>query len=135
MLEVDIGGARRSHACRVAAALEGASDLGHTYLGCEHLVLGLADQAEGAARELLGDLGIKPDRVRRAIPAAVGAATLGYTHAHEMLGPVAALPGNRFPNMVAVADHYAIIDQDLRFELLLDLFVEGLARNARGEAP
>jgi TetR/AcrR family transcriptional regulator, tetracycline repressor protein len=41
---------------------------------------------------------------------------------------IASLPADRFPNMVALAEHYAIVDQDLRFELLLDLFVEGLAR-------
>jgi hypothetical protein len=27
----------------------------------------------------------------------------------------------------ALADHFAISDQDLRFEVLLDLFVDGLA--------
>jgi TetR/AcrR family transcriptional regulator, tetracycline repressor protein len=43
---------------------------------------------------------------------------------------VAALPADRFPNLVAVADHFAIGDPDERFELLLDLFVEGLARRA-----
>jgi AcrR family transcriptional regulator len=43
---------------------------------------------------------------------------------------IASLPEDRFPNMVALADHYAIIDQDLRFELLLDLFVDGLAKRA-----
>jgi TetR/AcrR family transcriptional regulator, tetracycline repressor protein len=41
---------------------------------------------------------------------------------------IASLPADRFPNMVALAEHYAIVDQDRRFELLLDLFVEGLAR-------
>ena len=45
----------------------------------------------------------------------------------EYLG---SLPGDQFPNMVAVADHFAITDQDMRFELLLDTFVEGLARRA-----
>src|SRR5215218_11112278 len=43
---------------------------------------------------------------------------------------IASLPGDQFPNMVAVADHFAITDQDVRFELLLDIFVEGLARRA-----
>jgi TetR/AcrR family transcriptional regulator, tetracycline repressor protein len=46
---------------------------------------------------------------------------------------IASLPGDQFPNMVAVADHFAITDQDVRFELLLDIFVEGLAR--RGGTP
>jgi TetR/AcrR family tetracycline transcriptional repressor len=47
---------------------------------------------------------------------------------------IASLPADRFPNMVAVADHYAISDADRRFELLLDIFVEGLARRAATEA-
>jgi AcrR family transcriptional regulator len=49
---------------------------------------------------------------------------------------VASLPPDHFPNMVAVADHYAMIDQDKRFELMLDLFVDGLAKRAaeRGDA-
>jgi AcrR family transcriptional regulator len=40
---------------------------------------------------------------------------------------IAALPADRFPNMVAVADHYAIVDNDRRFALLIDLYVDGLA--------
>lgn len=37
-------------------------------------------------------------------------------------------------NLVAVADYYAISNPDLRFELLLDLFVQVLAeRSARGD--
>jgi AcrR family transcriptional regulator len=43
---------------------------------------------------------------------------------------LAALPADRFSNLREVADHFAITDQDARFELLLDLFVEGLARRA-----
>jgi TetR/AcrR family tetracycline transcriptional repressor len=47
---------------------------------------------------------------------------------------IASLPTDRFPNMVAVADHYAIIDQSLRFELLLDVYVDGLATRAGRQA-
>jgi AcrR family transcriptional regulator len=43
---------------------------------------------------------------------------------------IASLPADRFPNMIALADHYAVTDQDQRFELLLDLYVEGLAKRA-----
>jgi hypothetical protein len=44
---------------------------------------------------------------------------------------IAALPADRFPNMVAVADHYAISDADRRFSLLIDLYVDGLAARVR----
>jgi AcrR family transcriptional regulator len=43
---------------------------------------------------------------------------------------VASLPPGQFPNLTAVADHFANADHDERFELLLDLFVGGLARRA-----
>jgi hypothetical protein len=41
---------------------------------------------------------------------------------------LASLSPSDFPNLVALADHFAASDPELRFELLLDLFVEGLAR-------
>ena len=43
---------------------------------------------------------------------------------------VASLPIERFPNLVALADHLTTSDPDTRFELLLDLFVDGLAQRA-----
>jgi AcrR family transcriptional regulator len=45
---------------------------------------------------------------------------------------IASLPTDRFPNLVAVADQFTITDPDLRFELLIDIFVSGLARQAKG---
>jgi AcrR family transcriptional regulator len=45
------------------------------------------------------------------------------------------LPTEQFSNLREVAEHFAITDQDARFELLLDLFVDGLAaRVAAGGA-
>jgi hypothetical protein len=43
---------------------------------------------------------------------------------------LASLPADQFSNIQAVGRHFADPDQDSRFELLLDLFVEGLARRA-----
>jgi AcrR family transcriptional regulator len=43
---------------------------------------------------------------------------------------LASLPPERFPNLVALADHIVAGDPDARFELLLDLFVDGLAQRA-----
>jgi AcrR family transcriptional regulator len=43
---------------------------------------------------------------------------------------ISSLPADRFPNLVALADQFAVGDADVRFELLLDLFVGGLARRA-----
>jgi AcrR family transcriptional regulator len=43
---------------------------------------------------------------------------------------VAALPADTFPHLVAVAGHFGDFEPDERFELLLDIFVDGLARRA-----
>jgi AcrR family transcriptional regulator len=44
----------------------------------------------------------------------------------------ASLPGDRFPNLVAVAGRFTQGDADERFALLVDLFVDGLAARAEG---
>jgi TetR/AcrR family transcriptional regulator, tetracycline repressor protein len=44
---------------------------------------------------------------------------------------VAALPADRFPHLVRLADQLAVDDPDQRFELLLDVFVDGLAQRAQ----
>jgi hypothetical protein len=44
---------------------------------------------------------------------------------------LAALPSDRFPNLAELADLVAAADADQRFELLLDLFVDGLAHRAQ----
>jgi len=50
--------------------------------------------------------------------------------AQMVRGYLESLPRDRFPNLTEVAESFAFSDQDARFELLLDLFVEGLARRA-----
>jgi AcrR family transcriptional regulator len=53
--------------------------------------------------------------------------------AAEMVGGyLRSLPADQFPNLAAVGQHFAMADQDARFELLLDLFVDGLAAKAAG---
>jgi TetR/AcrR family transcriptional regulator, tetracycline repressor protein len=42
----------------------------------------------------------------------------------------AALPGDRFPNLSAVAGEFAATNLDERFELLIGIFVDGLAGRA-----
>jgi AcrR family transcriptional regulator len=53
---------------------------------------------------------------------------------------ITSLPADQFPNMVGLADEFAFSDADERFEMLIDIFVDGLARRAavssrRGRAP
>jgi AcrR family transcriptional regulator len=48
---------------------------------------------------------------------------------------IASLPAGRFPTMVALAKEFALADPDPRFELLLDIFVTGIASRATGPQP
>jgi AcrR family transcriptional regulator len=43
---------------------------------------------------------------------------------------IASLPAGLFPNLTALADEFSFSDADERFELLIDIFVDGLARRA-----
>jgi ATP-dependent Clp protease ATP-binding subunit ClpA len=47
-------------------AQESAIGLGHEYLGCEHILIGLTN-GDGVSARVLGDLGVTADRVRAAI--------------------------------------------------------------------
>ena len=46
---------------------------------------------------------------------------------------VAGLPAEQFPNLVAVADHFGLGDNDQSFELLIDLFADGLAQRVQAQ--
>jgi AcrR family transcriptional regulator len=43
---------------------------------------------------------------------------------------IASLPAEAFPTMVGLADEFAFADADERFDMLIDIFVDGLARRA-----
>ena len=43
---------------------------------------------------------------------------------------IASLPSALFPTMTDLADEFALADPDERFELLIDIFVDGLSRHA-----
>jgi AcrR family transcriptional regulator len=47
---------------------------------------------------------------------------------------MASLPPQAFPNLVAMAEEYSSADPEERFELLIDIFVDGLARRAASQA-
>jgi ATP-dependent Clp protease ATP-binding subunit ClpA len=70
----------------IAAALEATLDLGHNYIGCEHLLLGLASQHDSETAGLLRHAGADPASLRRAITTALA----GYGHARQAATTMAA---------------------------------------------
>lgn len=57
-------------------AVSEATALGHNYVGCEHLLLGLVTEPDGTAGQVLRALGAEPRLTRRAVAAALA----GYVH-------------------------------------------------------
>jgi ATP-dependent Clp protease ATP-binding subunit ClpA len=73
-------GAARRFSGPAANALEfavnEATSLGHNYVGCEHLLIGLTAEPDGIAGQVLRGLGAEPKLTRRAVVAALA----GYVH-------------------------------------------------------
>lgn len=66
-----------------------ALTLGHNYVGCEHLLLGLVAEPDGAAGQLLRGLGIDPREVRQAVTAMLA----GYVQANQSGNAITAAVG------------------------------------------
>jgi ATP-dependent Clp protease ATP-binding subunit ClpC len=52
----------------IECSMEEARNLGHNYVGTEHLLLGLLREKEGVAAQVLMNLGLELDAVRSEIP-------------------------------------------------------------------
>jgi ATP-dependent Clp protease ATP-binding subunit ClpA len=65
-----------------ASALEAVVELGHNYVGCEHLLLGLA--SEGQAGELLAGQGVQATALRQSIGAAAAGIALERSRSSEL---------------------------------------------------
>jgi AcrR family transcriptional regulator len=55
--------------------------------------------------------------------------------ADMITGYFASLPPEHFPSLTKLSAEFALTDNDERFELLLDIFVDGLARRAAASGP
>jgi ATP-dependent Clp protease ATP-binding subunit ClpC len=66
-------------------AVSEATALGHNYVGCEHLLIGLAAEPDGVAGRVLRATGADPKGVRRAVSAALAM----YAHLRARTAPAA----------------------------------------------
>lgn len=94
---------------QAAAALElavtEATSLGHNYVGCEHLLLGLIAEPDGAGGQILRSLGAELRLTRRAVEAAIA----GYVYLRTQQGQEAA------PTLTdPMSKLSALIDQQLK---------------------
>ncbi|MFC7546604.1 Clp protease N-terminal domain-containing protein [Plantactinospora sp. GCM10030261] len=85
--DAEAAGSGAGFSTTAAAALEltvaEATSLGHNYIGCEHLLLGLVGEPDGVAGQVLRALGAEPRLTRRAVSAALA----GYVHLRATTAP------------------------------------------------
>ena len=67
-------------------AVTEATALGHNYVGCEHLLIGLSAEPDGGAGRALREAGAQSKSVRHAVTAALA----GYTHLRATSAPAGA---------------------------------------------
>jgi ATP-dependent Clp protease ATP-binding subunit ClpC len=63
----------------IGLAVEEAQDLGHDFIGTEHLLLGLLRQEEGIVSKVLEELGVEPERIREQVLKIVSGLNLART--------------------------------------------------------
>jgi len=76
----------------IELAMDEARNLGHNYIGTEHLLLGLIREGEGVASQVLVNLGLDLNKVREEVMQLLGSTTPGYDTGNQkqqnMGGPV-----------------------------------------------
>jgi ATP-dependent Clp protease ATP-binding subunit ClpA len=92
-----------------------AHALGHNYVGCEHMLLGLVAEPDGPAGRVLRSLGAEPRLTRRAVSAALA----GYVHLRSQTqgtgpGPAAAATGGQAVPPEAAAMVSAAVRKELQ---------------------
>ncbi|MFH1753182.1 MAG: ATP-dependent Clp protease ATP-binding subunit, partial [Candidatus Omnitrophota bacterium] len=63
----------------IELSMEEARQLGHNYIGTEHLLLGLIKEGEGVASEVLMNLGLDAGKVKDEVMQILGSATPGFS--------------------------------------------------------
>jgi len=130
----------------VEFAMQEAGKLGHDYVGSEHILLGLLDEREGIAAQVLQNLGATPDKVREEV-----LRVLGHDSAveprqpspdlvsdpscfHPLLHPLCELvEGLRTQKEDAIASHDFARAAELRDQMVeLAAQFESLLRRLRG---
>src|SRR3972149_10075464 len=67
----------------IELAVEEARRLGHHYIGTEDLLLGLVRQGDGVAMDILRQLGVTPEHIRREMAKELQEASQGYAPSRE----------------------------------------------------
>lgn len=95
--------------------------LGHNYVGCEHLLLGLISESDGTAGHVLRELGIDLRPTRRTVVAAL----TGYTHLRAQASTTTPADAAAMIATVVRQELRPILDRVERLEQRVDPTPEG----------
>ncbi len=87
-----------------------ARAMNHSYVGTEHLLLGLLAEGQGVAAQVLNELGVQLDDVRQQVLAIIGQGALRVTPPPTIRGGVreaVAPPSGELPTGIEVAVRYS----------------------------
>ncbi|MGQ4513417.1 Clp protease N-terminal domain-containing protein [Streptomyces sp. DW26H14] len=94
----------------IGGALQASMDLGHNYLGCEHLLIGIADERTGSGvGAVLREAGL----TSAALKVAVNSAMTGFAHARQSSGRAGTADQATAQALKAVTDRLEGIEQRL----------------------
>lgn len=101
----------------IERAIDRARDLNHTYVGTEHLLLGLVHDDESIASQALAKFGVNADQVRTAIVQVLAAAETTQLPATLML-----IPSSDDPQLAHLADEQSkIVSPLMRVDLAQEI--------------
>ena len=125
-------------------AVESAQDLGHDYIGSEHLMLGLVKEGSGVAYTVLSKLGVTAEGYEKLLRDRIGYGEKtsltpeDFTPRTKQILQIAAMAGARLHNMYVGTEHILIaILQDescyaVRFLKILGVDPDRVARELSG---
>jgi len=93
----------------IELSMEEARQLGHNYIGTEHLLLGLMKEGEGVASEVLTNLGLDAGRVRDEVMQILGSATPGFAPGQEQMRPTTAAAKGKTPAIEAFGRNLTLL--------------------------
>jgi ATP-dependent Clp protease ATP-binding subunit ClpC len=104
-------------------AAEEARALGHNYIGTEHLLLGLIREGEGAASQVLMNLGLDLSKVRNEIMELLGSATPGFGNSQAAKSKTPALDafGRDLNNLAKEGKLDPVIGRKLEIERVIQI--------------
>ncbi|MDH6119127.1 Clp protease N-terminal domain-containing protein [Kitasatospora sp. GAS204B] len=94
----------------VESTVNEAAGLGHNYVGCEHLLLGLVTESDGVGGRLLREAGAEQRLTRRAVAAALA----GYVHLRANQPPQAEQPASPQPSTEQLQALAAFVRRELQ---------------------